>query len=115
MGSATNLSLAMGQSITVFERRTRDPYRFRYEINRSLTGMAHHRYTAPPAETEARPPDVLARRLFEEPAVKSVHIFSNVIEVEFETGVSTGTIKEMPGLIGELYIHYREGVTPSIP
>lgn len=105
----------MGQSITVFERRTRDPYRFRYEINRSLTGMAHHRYTAPPPATQDRPPDVLARRLFERADLKSVHIYSNVIEVEFRTGVSTETINGMPDLISELYIHYREGVTPSIP
>lgn len=102
----------MGQSITVFERRTRHPYRFRYEINRSLTGMAHHRYSRPPEDFQNRPPDALARRLFERPGVKSVHIYSNVIEVEFGTGAR---VEGMVDLIKDLYIHYREGVTPSIP
>ena len=102
----------MGQSITVFERRTRHPYRFRYEINRSLTGMAHHRYTAPPDPGRNRPADILARLLFERPGVKTVHIYSNVIEVEFKTGAD---VKGMPDLIRELYIWYREGVTPSLP
>jgi hypothetical protein len=102
----------MGQSITVFERTTRDPNRVRYEINRSLTGMAHHYYNGPPDDTRNRPPDVLARRLFERDGVRSVHIYSNVIEAEFEPGASTAG---MVDLMRELYIWYREGVTPSIP
>ena len=103
---------AMGQSITVFERHGRDPYRVRYEINRSLTGMAHHRYTSPPDDTRQRPPDNLARKLFERDGVTTVHIYSNEIEVTFSPGSDT---KGVPELIQELYIHYREGVTPSIP
>lgn len=102
----------MGQSITVFERRTRDPHRVRYEINRSLTGMAHHRYAGPPDPTRNRPPDLLAHRLFERAGVRTVHIYSNVIEVEFDPGTAT---EGMVDLLRELYIHYREGVTPSIP
>lgn len=102
----------MGQPIMVVEKPTKKPGVARFEINRSLTGMGHERYRSAADATGSRPPDVLARRLFEHGGVKAVHIFSNVITVELEPKAST---KGMADIIRELYIHYRPGVTPSIP
>ena len=102
----------MGQPITVVEKRSPRPGLVRFEINRSLTGMGHERYRSADDAMGDRPPDVLARRLFERGGVASVHVFSNVITVELAEGATSEGIRE---LIEELFIHYREGVQPSIP
>ncbi len=102
----------MGQPITVVEKPSSRPGVVRFEINRTLTGMGHERYRSPQHATGERPPDVLARRLFERGGVTAVHIFSNVITVELAGGTTTEGLRE---LIEELFIHYREGVQPSIP
>jgi hypothetical protein len=102
----------MGQPITVTERTTRQEGVVRFEINRSLTGMGHERYFSSDAATGDRPPDVLARRLFERGGVKAVHMYSNEVTIELEPGSSSHGLKEV---IERLYIHYLPGVTPSIP
>lgn len=102
----------MGQPITVVEKRSPRPGLVRFEINRSLTGMGHERYRSADDATGDRPPDVLARRLFERGGVAGVHVFSNVITVELAEGATSEGIRE---LVEELFIHYREGVQPSIP
>jgi hypothetical protein len=71
----------MGQPITVSVRKgARPDVRF-FDCNRSLTGMAIEVYTSPAEATGARPPDVLAQRLFAIGATK-VTIYSNVAVVE---------------------------------
>jgi hypothetical protein len=102
----------MGQPITVVEKPSPKPGVVRFEINRSLTGMGHERYRSADDATGHRPPDVLARHLLEHGGVAAVHIFSNVITVEL---TDNGTPEGMRELIEELFIHYREGVQPSIP
>jgi hypothetical protein len=44
----------------------------RYEINRVLTGMGHEVYRSAPGPGSNRPPDVLARRLFERGGIRTV-------------------------------------------
>jgi hypothetical protein len=102
----------MGQPITVVEKRSSRPGVVRFEINRSLTGMGHERYRSAEDATGHRPPDVLVRRLFERGGVAGVHIFSNVITVEL---AGDGTAEGLRELVEELFLHYREGVQPSIP
>lgn len=102
----------MGQPITVVEKPTSRPGVVRFEINRSLTGMGHERYRRPEDTQGDRPPDVLARRLFERGGVDSVHVYSNVITVDLFEG---STAEGMRDLIEQLFIHYRDGVLPSIP
>lgn len=101
----------MGQPIAVIQKPTTRSGLVRFEINRSLTGMGHERYRSREDATGDRPPDELARRLFDRGGVKSVHIYSNVITVELAPDASPEGLAD---LIRELYIHYREGVTPSI-
>ncbi len=102
----------MGQPITVVQKPSSKPGVVRFEINRSLTGMGHERYRSPADATGDRPPDVLARRLFERGGVDAVHVFSNVITVDLAEGSHGDGMRE---LIEELFIHYRDGVEPSIP
>ena len=67
------------------------------------------RRPTPPA---IAPPDTLARHLFEHGGVAAVHVYSNVIDVELS---DEGTPAGLRELIEGLFIHYREGVRPSIP
>lgn len=101
----------MGQPIAVVAKATSKKDALRFEINRSLTGMAHEHYRAARDTSGVRPPDVLARRLFQAGGVRSVHIYSNIIDVQLDAGATGDGFAE---IIQGLYIHYREGVTPSV-
>jgi hypothetical protein len=79
----------MGQSVTVRTSRSADHRVVRFEINRSLTGMGHERYRSLDDIVDDRPVDVLARRLFEQGGVDSIHVNSSVITVRLAGG-STG-------------------------
>src|SRR4051812_39052901 len=102
----------MGQPIAVTEKKTARMGVLRFELNRSLTGMAHERYQSAADATGDRPPDVLARRLFDTGQVEAVHIYSNEITVDLSRGGSAEGLREV---IENLYIHYVPGVQPSIP
>lgn len=102
----------MGQPVTVVQKSSTKPWIVRFEINRSLTGMGHEKYRSIEEAEGDRPPDVLARRLFERGGIISVHVYSNTITVELAHGVSSDGMRE---LIEQLFIHYRNGVQPSIP
>jgi len=56
-----------------------------FDTNRSLTGMEIERYHAADDAVGNRPPDVLARRLFDLGAT-SVTVYSNVVTVEAPAG-----------------------------
>jgi len=101
----------MGQPITVVEKRGPAGV-VRFELNRSLTGMGHERFRSAAEAIGDGPDAVLARKLFEHGGVEAVHVYSNVVTVDLAEGASpTG----MLAVIEELFIHYREGVTPSLP
>ena len=102
----------MGQPVAVTERSTSKPGVVRFDLNRSLTGMGHERYRAGSEITGDRPPDVVARRIFERGGVEEVHIFSNAVTVTLGEGGSADGIREM---LENLYVHYLPGVKPSIP
>ena len=102
----------MGQPIVVVQKPSSTKGVLRFEINRSLTGMGHEPYRSAADATGDRPPDELARRLFEHGGVDAVHVYSNMITVELAEG-ETG--QGMLELVEQLFIHYREGVQPSIP
>jgi hypothetical protein len=100
----------MGQPVTVVEQPMSDPGIVRYELNRSLTGMGHERYTAGSEITGERPPDVLARRLFERGGIESIHIYSNVVTIKLAPG---GSPDGLTDIMEKLYIHYLPGVEPA--
>ncbi len=102
---------AMGLAINVTEHPTPSVGVFRFEADRNITGMAHERYNSVVDVIYDRWTDRLARQIFERGGVKHVHIYGNEVTVALESGANTLGI---PELIKSLYIHYREGVQPSI-
>ena len=71
----------MGQEITISTSvGASDDVRI-FDTNRSLTGMEIERYHSIDDATGNRPPDVLARRLFDLGATR-VTIYSNVVTIE---------------------------------
>ena len=102
----------MGQPITVTEKPTHRPGVVRFELNRVLTGMGHERYVAGVPVTGDRPPDVLARRLFEHEGVAAIAMYGNEVTVELYAWKSADGLRES---IEGLYIYYLPGVVPSIP
>ena len=101
----------MGQPITVTQKPTTTAGVVRFELNRSLTGMGHEHYRSSADAQGDRPPDVLARRLFEREGVAGVHVYSNEVTIDLAAGASDDGILE---LLHELFIHYRPGVQPTV-
>jgi hypothetical protein len=100
----------MGQPITVTEKPTTRPDVVRFELNRSLTGMGHERYPSRDQATGVRPVDELARRLFDHGGVEAVHVYSNVVTVDLAGAASADGLRQV---IEDLFLYYREGVTPA--
>jgi hypothetical protein len=96
----------MGQPITVVEKPSPKPGVVRFEINRSLTGMGHERFTRDTPVEGNRPVDELARRLLATGGVDGVHVNSSVITVDLSKG-SRGD--DLADIIRHLFIHYGEG------
>jgi hypothetical protein len=66
----------MGQHITVTVTPGASPSARIFNLNRSITGMAIERYPSVAKISQSRPPDVLARRLFDL-GVDSVTVYSS--------------------------------------
>lgn len=71
----------MGQEITVNARPGSTPSVRIFDCNRSLTGMAIESYSGVEQTAGGRPPDVLARRLFDLGATR-VTVYSSAVTVE---------------------------------
>jgi len=98
----------MGQPIVVTEKPSPShPGVVRFETNRALTGMGHERYRSRVDAEGPRPPDELARRLFDHGGVAGLHINSNIITVDLENG---HTSDGMADIIRDLYLFYPGGV-----
>jgi hypothetical protein len=102
----------MGQAITVTVRPgVRGDVRH-FELNRSLTGMQTHRYTASGPVAGTKPPDELARRLFTL-GVSAVTIYSSVVTV-IAPAERWGSLQpQVEDTIANLFIHYRDGQAPA--
>ena len=97
------VAAAMGQPITVTEKRGAERDTVRFDLNRSLTGMGHERYRAGDEILGNRPADELARRLLARSGVESVHIYSNVVTVHLTPGADTSGLGD---IVHELFVHY---------
>ena len=71
----------MGQLITVTAQAGASPSVRIFDCNRSITGMAIEPYTSLEDTAGGRPPDVLARRLFDLGATR-VTVYSSAVTVE---------------------------------
>jgi hypothetical protein len=102
----------MGQPITVVEQRSSRPGVMRFEINRPLTGMGHERYARSDVIEGGRPVDELARRLLATGQIEALHANGSVVTVDLAGGASGEGLAD---IIRQLFIHYREGVVPTVP
>lgn len=102
----------MGQPVSVSRKSTNQRGVVRFELNRSVTGMGHERYTATPDPGHTRPPDELARRLFAHGDVEAVSMYSNQLTIELAPFGSDEGLQE---IIEGLYTYYTPGVTTSLP
>ncbi|MBK9179102.1 MAG: NifU N-terminal domain-containing protein [Acidimicrobiales bacterium] len=102
----------MGQPVSVVEKMSATPGVVRFEANRSLTGMGHERYRSREDATGTRPPDELARRLFDTGQVAAVHVYSNMVTIDLAKGATADGLREV---VEDLFLYYREGVTPATP
>ena len=102
----------VGQPVTVIQKPSSRPGILRFELNRSLTGMGHETYSEPPDLPRLRPPDELARSLFEAFHIDRLHIHSNIVTVELSKGAFADGMKE---LMEGMFIHYRGGVEAVLP
>jgi len=101
----------MGQAITVTVRPGVRGDVKHFELNRSLTGMQTHRYTAAEPVSGTKPPDELARRLFTL-GVSAVTIYSSVVTVVAPEDQWAGLQAPVEDTITNLFIHYRDGQLP---
>ena len=68
--------------------------------------MGHERYSADTEILGDRPPDVLARRIFEAGGVDAIHIFGSVVTVR----LSSTDEADLANVISDLYTYYVPGV-----
>ena len=76
----------MGQPVTVIQKSVSKPGVLRFEINRSITGMDHERYSIEQEILGKRPPDELAKALFNLGGIEKIHMNSNVITIDQAKG-----------------------------
>jgi len=96
----------MGQPVTLIKTASPRPGIVRFELNRSLTGMGHERYTADTEIVADRPADRLAKRLFEAGGVAAVHIYGSMVTVEL-VNTDPGNLEDV---VRGLYTYYLPGV-----
>ena len=102
----------MGQAITVTVRPGVRGDVKHFELNRSLTGMQTHSYVKSAPVTGVKPPDELARRLFELDGVSAVTIYSSVVTVVAPADEWGALQAKVEDTITNLFIHYRDGQLP---
>src|SRR2546423_377730 len=102
----------MGQPITVTVRPGVRSDVKHFELNRSLTGMQTHRYRAGQEISGTKPPDELARRLFEL-GVSAVTIYSSIVTVVAPAERWSPLEDKVEDTIVNLFIFYRDGQLPA--
>ncbi|MGI9599011.1 MAG: hypothetical protein ACR2QK_22800 [Acidimicrobiales bacterium] len=102
----------MGEPVTVIEKASSRPGYVRFDTNRTFTGMGHERYSSGEVIYGDRPPDEIARKLFETGKVDEVHVYAQSITVKLFEGAKAAGLKE---IIEDIYIYYRPGVEVPTP
>jgi hypothetical protein len=96
----------MGQPVAVVEKPSPRPGLVRFEVNRSLTGMGHERYTADQPVVGDKTSAELARRLLGTGRVDAVHLYQNVVTVDLKKGFNGDGLADV---VENLYIYWVPG------
>jgi len=97
----------MGQLVGVVEKRTSTPGVVRFELNRSLSGMGHERFTSLLDADGSTPASMLAQRLLATGKVAGVHVYSNQVTVDLAKGYDSSGLAD---IIREMYRYWKPGV-----
>ena len=98
----------MGQPVTVIQKSVTKPGVLRFEINRSITGMDHERYSLDQEILGTRPPDELAKAIFNLGGIEKIHMNSNVITIDQAKGQINPA--DIVKTITEMFTYYLPGV-----
>jgi hypothetical protein len=107
---ADSIAPAMGQPVHVLHKPSSTPGVLRFETNRNLTGMGKEIYRSIDDVVRDRPPDVLAKRLFEAGGVSGVTVYGGVINVQADDSRADALQK----VIEDLYLFYQPGDPPQM-
>jgi hypothetical protein len=99
----------MGQLVAVTEKPSSTRGVVRFEINRSLSGMGHERFSSVADAWGNTPSDELARRMFATGQVAAVHVYGNIITVDLEKGHDSEGLAD---IVRDLYQYWKPGVEP---
>ena len=99
----------MGQLVGVVEKPSTTPGVVRFELNRSLSGMGHERFTSVDDAIGSKPSPALARLLFATGKVSGVHIYGNMVTVDVTKGFDSSGLGD---IVREMYQYWKPGVEP---
>ena len=99
----------MGQLVGVVEKQSATPGVVRFELNRSLSGMGHERFTSTADALGPRPSAALARELFATGRVAGIHIYGNIVTVDLAKGYDATGLAD---IVREMYRYWKPGVEP---
>jgi len=99
----------MGQLVGVVEKQSATPGVVRFELNRSLSGMGHERFTSAAEAIGPRPSAALARELFATGRVAGVHVYGNMVTVDLAKGYDSAGLAD---IVREMYRYWKPGVEP---
>jgi len=99
----------MGQLVGVVEKPSSAPGIVRYELNRSLSGMGHERFSSLRDAWGPTPSAALARELFATGKVAWVHVYGNTVTVDIEKGYDSSGLSD---IVKEMYRYWKPGVVP---
>ncbi|GBL20473.1 hypothetical protein EMGBS4_05330 [Acidimicrobiaceae bacterium] len=99
----------MGQPVDVKQTAAGVAGRIRFELNRTLTGQGHERFTSAAQAIGPRPAAELARRLFTSGVVTGVHLFANIVTVDLAPGSRNGDLAQ---IVIDLHQYWKPGMKP---
>ena len=99
----------MGQPVDVKQTAAGVAGRIRFELNRTLTGQGHERFTSAAQAIGPRPAAELARRLFSSGVVTGVHLFANIVTVDLAPGSRDGDLAQ---IVTDLHQYWKPGMKP---
>ncbi len=97
----------MGQVVGVVEKPSAAPGVVRFELNRSLSGMGHERFSTAADADATTPSSALAHLLFATGKVSSVHVYANMVTVDLAKGHDSAGLAD---IVREMYRYWKPGV-----
>ena len=99
----------VGQPVDVKQTTAGVAGRIRFELNRTLTGQGHEKFTSASQAIGPRPAAELARRLFNSGAVLGVHVFANIVTVDLVPGSRDSDLAQ---IVTDLHQYWKPGMKP---